>query len=456
MLTTTFMPAILTASLLAATHLSASLPAAVTQAAVTQGVATAIEAKAEGLAVGKSAQGTLILNNGDRLQGMVHKTRKGWAIKKHGKRRSFSADEVQQFLSRSELLKTFERLAARTDPKQIFAQAQLTLWAFENGLSNKAWPLLGQLYASNKKVPGLDKIEDLAARSFLAEFSARQKLDTKAQRILLEANDIKGNPVRQAKNQITPHTLARLLVMEREALQAKGDSPKKVSGKRSQKLSKYAKSFARSFKSKKAAEGTKVESLLRVYAEEALSTHRRKLARRALLADRTANQTFVYRLAVRFPNGPNRHDILRELFAQNLVDDAATYLSGQMARATSLEVLTRTTEVLGDLGSPIALPALRNTKKALASGAIKRKKGSGGGGSRAYISNITQIAYISDFNVEVAQAAFIADPIVNIIQAGTVLDAKVIGVDWTRYIVRLGSRLDRAIKKITNKAAQKR
>ena len=195
----------------------------------------ALEEAAPGLAIGKNAQGVLVLGNGDRLEGMVTKTRKGWALKRDGKRQSFTDNDVTSFVSRVDLEKTFARLSAQADPKQVFAQAQLAQWAFENGLADKAWPILGELYASNKKVPGLDKVEALAARSYVREFSRRQKLDTKARRILLEANDIKGHPVRQAKNEITPLALVRLLEMERELMAAESKDVKKDKPRKSQK-----------------------------------------------------------------------------------------------------------------------------------------------------------------------------------------------------------------------------
>ncbi len=400
----------------------------------------------QGLAVGKSSQGTLKLTNGSRLHGLIHKTRKGWSLKWGGKRVSYGDNEVDGFVSREALLRTFDRLAAGTDTKQAFAQAELALWAFENGLTDKAWPLLGQLYARNDKVPGLERVEELAARSYLEEFSRRQKLETKARRIMLEANEIKGHPIRQAKNQVTPRALVRLLEMERSA-RAEKPEPTQKKKRRKKSLTQYAKS------QKPAARG-KVEQLLRDYAEEALSTHRRILARRALMEDSKSNQAFVYRLAVRFPDGPNRRDILQEIFDQNRVDDAATYLSRQIRYDAPLLIKARTAEVLGDLGSPIALPALRKAKEAIASGAMKRK-GGGGVGSRAYIAVTTQTSYIRDFSVEVASAASIANPEVDVIESGTVLDAKVMGVDWTRYIIYLDGRLDRAIAKITKRAALK-
>ena len=60
---------------------------------------------------------------------------------------------------------------------------------------------------------------------------------------------------------------------------------------------------------------------------------------------------------------------------------------------------------------------------------------SGGGGQapRQHIYNGRQLAYIQDFDVEVAQGAAIADPVVNILIEGSVLDVAV--VSMTEYQV---------------------
>jgi hypothetical protein len=57
---------------------------------------------------------------------------------------------------------------------------------------------------------------------------------------------------------------------------------------------------------------------------------------------------------------------------------------------------------------------------------VYRFEAHGGGAPRAYFSNIDQVSFIQDFDVEVAQTAFIADPIVGTIQEGVVLDAQVV------------------------------
>jgi hypothetical protein len=62
-----------------------------------------------------------------------------------------------------------------------------------------------------------------------------------------------------------------------------------------------------------------------------------------------------------------------------------------------------------------------------------------GGGPRAHVYVANQIAYISDYDVEVAQRAAIADPIINYIQEGVVLDAQVVSIQGE------GIRIERAV-----------
>jgi hypothetical protein len=50
----------------------------------------------------------------------------------------------------------------------------------------------------------------------------------------------------------------------------------------------------------------------------------------------------------------------------------------------------------------------------------------GGGAPRVHFMDASQLTFIQDFDVEVAQTAFIADPIVGVIQEGRVLDVQVV------------------------------
>ena len=62
---------------------------------------------------------------------------------------------------------------------------------------------------------------------------------------------------------------------------------------------------------------------------------------------------------------------------------------------------------------------------------IWRLEAHGGTNQRVFSSFGTQLTYIQDFDVEVAQTAFIADPQVGVLQEGIVLDAQIHSVDRT-------------------------
>jgi hypothetical protein len=55
-------------------------------------------------------------------------------------------------------------------------------------------------------------------------------------------------------------------------------------------------------------------------------------------------------------------------------------------------------------------------------------------GPRNHIIQTTQVAYVKDFDVEVAQNAVIADPIVDVVQDGVVLDVAVCSIQGERHV----------------------
>ncbi|MEE9395054.1 MAG: hypothetical protein V3W41_21405 [Planctomycetota bacterium] len=82
-------------------------------------------------------------------------------------------------------------------------------------------------------------------------------------------------------------------------------------------------------------------------------------------------------------------------------------------------------EALGQLGDRRAVPALLRALRAAGDNPVAR-------------SNLTftrQIAYIKDFDVEVAQGAVIADPIVGIVQEGVVLDVALVAITVQRRTI---------------------
>jgi hypothetical protein len=79
-------------------------------------------------------------------------------------------------------------------------------------------------------------------------------------------------------------------------------------------------------------------------------------------------------------------------------------------------------ESLGWMGYPAAVPPLIARLSAVQGAAM------GQAAPRANIFVGRQLAYIQDFDVEVAQGAAIADPVVNTLTEGSVLDVRVVGV----------------------------
>jgi hypothetical protein len=79
---------------------------------------------------------------------------------------------------------------------------------------------------------------------------------------------------------------------------------------------------------------------------------------------------------------------------------------------------------------------------------VWRLRANGGGLSRSNIYLATQMSFIQDFDVEVAQTAFIADPIVGIVQEGIVLDVRVLATERVADIVERRV-IRRSLKKLT-------
>jgi hypothetical protein len=138
--------------------------------------------------------------------------------------------------------------------------------------------------------------------------------------------------------------------------------------------------------------------------------------------------------AVEVLSGYEPRDSLRPLVRASLMDDAepvrdaalaavkAYRLPGILAPyATALassrpELRTRAVKAIGGLGDVQGVGML-----------IRFWESYGGGSPRSYIFEGTQLAFVQDFDVEVAQTAFIADPIVGTLQEGASLEVQVIG-----------------------------
>ena len=75
-------------------------------------------------------------------------------------------------------------------------------------------------------------------------------------------------------------------------------------------------------------------------------------------------------------------------------------------------------EALGALGDPAG-----------AAFVLHRWHATSGDFPRVHITQVNQISYIQDFDVEVAATSFIADPIVGVLQDGFALDVKILGAE---------------------------
>jgi hypothetical protein len=81
---------------------------------------------------------------------------------------------------------------------------------------------------------------------------------------------------------------------------------------------------------------------------------------------------------------------------------------------------------------------------------IARYQVSGGSGQSVYISQVNQISYVQDFDVEVAQTAFIADPVIGVIQDGLTLNFRALSHTGT-FDVYEGAAYAGALRQLTDK-----
>jgi len=96
-------------------------------------------------------------------------------------------------------------------------------------------------------------------------------------------------------------------------------------------------------------------------------------------------------------------------------------------------------QALGDLGDPHAVGPL-----------VARYQVVGGSGQSVYISQVNQISFVQDFDVEVAQTSFIADPVIGVIQDGIVLNFRALSHTGTIDVYERPA-LAKALIKLTGK-----
>ena len=172
------------------------------------------------------------------------------------------------------------------------------------------------------------------------------------------------------------------------------------------------------------------------------SPQRRRFAAHALrrLYPGTAVRTLLVR-AILDPERVVRTEAARAL--GDVGDEAVLVPVLRALESESSTVRTHAAQALGPMGYPAAVPALMTRISAPQFG------GSGGGvAARGYIAVTEQLAYIQDFDVEIAQGASIADPIVGVMESGVILDARVLGMQMYQIRTELLS-LHQSLKQLT-------
>ena len=127
--------------------------------------------------------------------------------------------------------------------------------------------------------------------------------------------------------------------------------------------------------------------------------------------------------------------------AGSLKVPAAVHTLARALDARDEVVRRRAAEALGYLGEVEAMPYL-----------IAKWEGRSGDFPRVYISQVKQLSYIQDFDVEVASTAFIADPIVGVAQPGTALGVKILATEQTQSWAIGTSVLQRSLSSLAGGA----
>jgi HEAT repeat protein len=124
---------------------------------------------------------------------------------------------------------------------------------------------------------------------------------------------------------------------------------------------------------------------------------------------------------------------LRPLLWRTLHDPDSAVRSASLAAAKSIGDPNLLAPLVAGLWTPSAAIQANAVQAIVEHGEplgvrylVYRYEAHGGSSQRVSYTNIQQVSFIQDFDVEVAQTAFIADPSIGTIQEGFVLDAQVI------------------------------
>jgi HEAT repeats len=129
----------------------------------------------------------------------------------------------------------------------------------------------------------------------------------------------------------------------------------------------------------------------------------------------------LYRRGILDPSPTVRTECVRALKVTK--DPVFCRLFAKSLASNNQAVRIAAAEALGELELPEGAEPL-----------IRMLAGDGPIAPRNHIGVTTQVAYVKDFDVEVAAGAVIADPIVDIVQEGVILDVAVVSVNAERHV----------------------
>ena len=161
--------------------------------------------------------------------------------------------------------------------------------------------------------------------------------------------------------------------------------------------------------------------------------------------------------AIRGLGGLNDKDALPALYKRAIFDTEEAVRDAAVAAIKATDAEGKPGPFVRALNSPFdrvriaAVKALGNLGDERAVGPlVSRYQVVGGSGQSVYISQVNQISFIQDFDVEVAQTSFIADPVIGVIQDGIVLQFR--ALSHTGFIdVYEGGAYAESLGKLTGK-----
>ncbi len=151
------------------------------------------------------------------------------------------------------------------------------------------------------------------------------------------------------------------------------------------------------------------------------------------------------------------NEALPALYKRAVFDQSETIRKAAVAAIKASKIKGKAGPFIRALNSPFDAVRVHAVKALGALGdknavgpLVARYQVVGGSGQSVYISNVNQISYVQDFDVEVAQTSFIADPVIGVIQDGLTLNFRALAT--TGYIdVYEMPALSEALSNLTGK-----